>query len=157
MIEERQKTADLQSRLNDLGYGPLIIDGVYGKKTDKAYRKYLDEIDPDTPTVAPDPSTKWWMSRAFIGSGVVIIVGIAGIFGWEMDAEKFTDLVLSIVTVISGTIALIGTVKRKGDIDTVNVIPFKRNSTNNISNKLPSNVQTDNEYKDPRGSFGGDY
>lgn len=154
---DKQQTIALQIRLNDLGYGPLEVDGVYGNNTNNAYRKYLDEIDPETPTVTPAPSQKWWMSRGVIGSAVVVIVGIAGVFGWEMDAEKFTDLALSIVTVISGAIALIGTVKRKGDIDTVNVIPFKRKSANNISNRLPSNMQTDNEYKDPRGSFGGDY
>ncbi len=35
----RQEIIELQTRLNKLGYGPLQIDGQYGKNTESAYRR----------------------------------------------------------------------------------------------------------------------
>ena len=64
----------LQRNLNDLGYGPLTVDGIYGLKTDAAFRRQTQEnITPEV--IYPPVAKPWWTSRTVIndGSGIVII------------------------------------------------------------------------------------
>lgn len=70
----RAEVRQLQINLNDLGYGPLTVDGIYGPKTDAAFRRQTQENI--TPEVIYPPAAKpWWTSRTVIndGSGIVII------------------------------------------------------------------------------------
>jgi peptidoglycan hydrolase-like protein with peptidoglycan-binding domain len=134
------KILELQRRLVSLGYGPLVLDGQYGENTEKAYKLYLDKIDPNTPTFQPPAETKWWQSRAFIGGAATIIVSLLGLVGYQLDVTQFTQVLVALVTFITGGLSLIGTLKRKAPIDTTNINPFKR-----LHNVSP--------YDDPRGLF----
>lgn len=74
----------------------------------------------------PDGPKPWWKSRAIIGSIVSVAAGAAGVAGWSVDAAATTDLVLSLITVISGALAWWGTVKRDAPIDKRQVLPGVR-------------------------------
>jgi peptidoglycan hydrolase-like protein with peptidoglycan-binding domain len=132
----------LQTKLKQLGYGPLEVDGQYGKNTENAYRRYLDDLDPNVPTVIPAPEQKWWMSKALIGGIATVLVSLIGVFGYEIDAQFATQMILSIITLVTGIISVIGTLKRKGTIDTTYINPF---------NQPKSSGST--QYIDPRGNF----
>jgi len=131
---------ELQKRLNKLGYGPLKEDNQYGKNTADAYKAYLDDIDPDTPTIYPTAESKWWMSKPFIGALATILVSIIGIFGYTLDSELLTQIIFSLLTLSTGVYAAVNTIKNKSAIDTTNVNPFKR-----VRNVSPDD--------DPRGLF----
>lgn len=146
-----KRTAELQTRLNELGYGPLNVDGQYGKNTEEAYNAYLSEIDPGTPNYAPSAQEKWWMSKAFIGAGATILVSIVGIFGYEMDSEQLSQTIVSLLTLSTGIMAFVGTIKRKAPIDTTYINPFnqpKRLRPLPSDNDIPSG-----NAEDPRGLF----
>lgn len=132
---------ELQIKLNKLGYGPIEVDGQYGKNTEAAYRRYLDELDPTVPTVIPAPEQKWWMSKALIGGAATVLVSIIGIFGYELDVEFTSQMITSIITLITGVLAVVGTVKNRAPIDTTYVNPFNQ----------PKPLTK--PYEDPRGSF----
>lgn len=72
---------------------------------------------------APKP---WWMSRAVVGSVVTVAVGVAGIAGWSVDAAATTELVVSLLTMVSGAVAWWGSVQRKTPIDKQQVLPGVR-------------------------------
>ena len=74
----------------------------------------------------PGAPKTWWQSRAIIGSIVSVAAGAAGVAGWSVDAAATTDLVLSLITVISGALAWWGTVKREAPIDANQVLPGVR-------------------------------
>ena len=96
----KQEIVQLQIKLNKLGYGPIQVDGQYGKNTEAAYRKYLDELDPSVPTVIPPPEQKWWRSRrALIGALATIIVGIIGMVGYQLDNQFVTEMIISAIIV----------------------------------------------------------
>jgi peptidoglycan hydrolase-like protein with peptidoglycan-binding domain len=142
----KQEIIGLQMQLNKLGYGPLEVDGQYGKNTKEAYAKYLDDLDPETPTVVPPPDQKWWMSKALIGGVATILVGIVGIFGYQLDSQVITEIILSTITVVTGVISVLGTLKRKAPIDTKYINPFNQ----------PAPLKSYDEikpYADPRGAF----
>jgi peptidoglycan hydrolase-like protein with peptidoglycan-binding domain len=140
----RDEIIILQIKLNQLGYGPIQVDGQYGKNTENAYRRYLDELDPNVPTVIPPPEQKWWMSKALIASVATVLVSLIGLFGYEVDAQFATQMILSVITLVTGMMSVIGTVKRKGAIDTTYVNPF---------NQPKPLVPESTEYVDPRGNF----
>jgi hypothetical protein len=138
------KYLNLQKRLNELGYGPLKEDGIYGKNTAAAFEAYQDEIDPDTPTVIPAPQQKWWTSKRFLGGVGTILVGILGILGYSVEAEALTQILVALVTLGTGTISLIGALRENGEVD-IESMPTR---TSGMRRK------NDSEYKDPRGLFG---
>lgn len=74
----------------------------------------------------PDAPKPWWLSRAVVGSVVTVAVGLAGIAGWSVDAAATTELVLSLLTMLSGALAWWGTVQRKAPIDQKQVLPGVR-------------------------------
>lgn len=141
------KVAELQARLNELGYGPLTVDGQYGKNTEAAYKAYLDAIDSTTPTFQPPAETKWWQSKAFIGAGATILVSVIGIFGFELDSELLTQNIIAIITLSTGVMSLVGTIKKKGAIDTVNINPLKR------MRPVQTRSELEGSSEDPRGLF----
>lgn len=142
---------ELQVKLNKLGYGPIEEDSQYGKNTEAAYRRYLDDLDPNVPTVIPLPEKKWWMSKALIGGAATILVSIIGIFGYELDAEFTSQMITSLITLITGVLAVIGTIKNKGAIDTTYVNPF--NQPKPLTRPYEDSFNQPKPYEDPRGSF----
>jgi len=132
-------TLELQRKLNSLGYGPLKEDGQYGKNTAEAYKRYLDEIDPYVPTVIPQPEIKWWMSKPLIAAVSTILVSIIGMFGYQIESEYISEMLLASVTLITGVLGVVGAVKNKANIDTTHINPIKRRM------QMPSD--------DPRGVF----
>lgn len=140
----KREIYELQVKLNELGYGPIEEDSQYGKNTESAYRRYLDDLDPNVPTVIPPPEQKWWMSKALIASVATVLVSLIGLFGYEVDAQFATQMILSVITLVTGMLSVIGTVKRKGAIDTTYVNPF---------NQPKPLVPESTEYVDPRGNF----
>ncbi len=82
-------TRDLQQELNRLGYGPLVVDGIYGRATAAAYQLYLDEQPsgegPPAPPAPPAP-VPWWTSRALWGALATLVASAAGLAGYSLDA-----------------------------------------------------------------------
>lgn len=77
----------------------------------------------DEQAQSPKP---WWASRAIWGAVVTVGVGIAGVFGWSVDAAQTTELVFGLVTLVSGAVAWWGTVQRSRPIDKQQVLPGLR-------------------------------
>ena len=113
----KARIQSLQARLNELGYGPLAVDGVYGQRTQAAYRRYLDEVDPTTPTVTPEAAKPWWASRTILGLLATILAMIAGRFGWEVNDDDLLGVLTKMVEVGGLVLAFWGTVARRAPID----------------------------------------
>ena len=144
----KARIQSLQARLNELGYGPLIVDGVYGQNTQAAYRRYLDEVDPDTPTVTPEAAKPWWASRAILGliaSGIALIVSR---WGWQVDGEHLTQLFVEAVQFGGLVLAFWGTVRRAGPIDRTLVARVGDRDL-----RLPVRAERAAAADDPRGAF----
>jgi hypothetical protein len=107
---------DLQTELTELGYAPGPIDGIYGPRTERAYRAYLD-ARPREPALVPTPAKPWYASSALLGAAVTIAGAAAGLAGWEFDAESAKELLPAAVTLLGGFLAWIGTIRRKAPID----------------------------------------
>ena len=138
----------LQARLNELGYGPLTVDGVYGQRTQAAYHRYLDEVDPDTPTVTPEAPKPWWTSRTILGlaaSGMALIVSR---WGWQVDDEHLTQLLTEAVQFGGLVLAFWGTVRRAGPIDQTLVARLGDRDL-----RLPMRAERAADANDPRGAF----
>jgi peptidoglycan hydrolase-like protein with peptidoglycan-binding domain len=117
----------LQSTLNDLGYGPLILDGVYGHATQRAHEQYLvAHIESPELAVTLPAAKPWWTSRAVLGSLVTIAASAAGLAGYAFDAGGLTDVLVSITTALAGLLAYVGTVQRSAAIDPTLVAPGVR-------------------------------
>lgn len=142
---------ELQKKLNKLGYGPINVDGQYGSETEKAYRKYLDELDPNVPTIIPPPEKKWWMSKTLIGGLATVGVSLIGIFGYQLDAELATQIITSAITLFTGILAIVGAIKNKGAIDTTYINPFNQPKPMSLEERRKYVEQM--QYEDPRGSF----
>ncbi len=88
-------TRDLQQELNRLGYGPLVVDGIYGRATAAAYQLYLDEQPsgegPPAPPAPPAP-VPWWTSRALWGALATLVASAAGLAGYSLDAPQIAEL-----------------------------------------------------------------
>lgn len=144
----KQEIIQLQIKLNKLGYGPLQVDGQYGKNTEASYRRYLDDLDPEMPTVIPPPEQKWWMSKTFIGALSTIIVGLIGIFGYQLDSQFVSEMILSGITLITGIITIVGAFnKKRAPIDIKYINPFNQ----------PKPLSPSSYYNDPRGDFSDRY
>ena len=148
MNMQTERILDLQTRLNELGYGPLAVDGIYGKQTQAAYHKYLDEIDPDTPTVTPDAPKPWWTSRALLGLLASFLAMVAGRWGWQVDDERLTQLLFEVVQFGGLVLAFWGTVTRRAPIDPTLVA---RVGDRDVRVPVPAERLGDPE--DPRGVF----
>ena len=117
MNTPKGKVTALQKRLNELGYGPLAADGIYGKDTQAAYHRYLDDVDPSTPTVVPGAAKPWWASRAILGLLAAALAMIAGRFGWEINDGDLLSVLAKLVEVGGFALAFWGTVRRASPID----------------------------------------
>lgn len=131
MIDEMTKseTIHLQHTLNNAGYGPLVVDGVYGPATAAAYSRMLQLSDAGgrgTPLPTPAAAIPWWTSKAVVGGVITVAAGLAGVFGWSIDAGATTDAVTALITAVAGIVALVGTIRRKAPIDPTLVVPGYR-------------------------------
>lgn len=142
----RAEVRQLQINLNDLGYGPLTVDGIYGPKTDAAFRKQTQENI--TPEVIYPPVVKpWWQSRAVLGLLASVLAMIAGRMGWSIDDGQITDLLLKTVELGGLALAAWGTVRRSAPIDPTLVA---RVGTRDVRLPVRSHGTPDG---DPRGAF----
>ena len=148
MNPRTERIQSLQARLNELGYSPLTVDGVYGQRTQAAYHRYLDEVDPTTPTVTPEAAKPWWTSRAILGliaSGMALIVSR---WGWQVDGEHLTQLFVEAVQFGGLVLAFWGTVRRAGPID-----PSLVARVGDRDLRLPVRAERAAAADDPRGAF----
>lgn len=80
----------------------------------------------DTPDAWTTTPKAWWTSRGTVGAVVTVAVGLAGLAGWSIDAAQTTELVLSLIALVSGVVGWWGNVQRKGPIDKHQVLPGLR-------------------------------
>lgn len=53
----------------------------------------------------------WYTSKGIIGSAGAVIAGILGIWFAGIEAEKVTEILLGIGTIVAGITAMIGRIK----------------------------------------------
>ena len=142
----RAEIRHLQINLNDLGYGPLTVDGIYGPKTDAAFRKQSQEnITPEV--IYPPVAKPWWTSRAVLGLLASVLALLAGRMGWSIDDGQITDILLKAVELGGLALAAWGTVRRSAPIDPTLVA---RVGTRDVRLPVRSHGAADG---DPRGAF----
>ena len=142
----RAEVRQLQINLNDLGYGPLTVDGIYGPKTDAAFRKQSQEnITPEV--IYPAAAKPWWTSRAVLGLLASVLALLAGRFGFEVNDGQITDILLKAVELGGLALAAWGTVRRSAPIDPTLVA---RVGTRDVRLPVRTNGTPDG---DPRGAF----
>ena len=56
------------------------------------------------------------ISKEYISSAVIVIVGVLGLFGKTVDAVSLTSFISSVVVVVSGIVVMVSRF-RKGDIN----------------------------------------
>ena len=151
----RTEILELQKSLNESGFAfqvlgePLTEDGIYGPNTDHVYRAWLDQ-DTKVPTVAPAPAKPWWTSRAILGLSATILAMIASQFGFEIENEQITQVLLQVVELGGLIVATWGTIRRKGQIDPTLVARMGSTEVRWPSSHCPHQSQ---QNEDPRGSF----
>lgn len=148
MNPRTERIKSLQARLNELGYGPLTVDGVYGQHTQAAYHRYLDEVDPDTPTVTPEAPKPWWTSRTLLGLLATVLAMVARRCGWEVNDGDLLGVLTQVVEVAGLVLAFWGTVRRAGPIDQTLVARVGERDL-----RLPRRAERAAEADDPRGAF----
>ena len=142
----RAEVRQLQINLNDLGYGPLTVDGIYGPKTDAAFRKQTQEnITPEV--IYPPVAKPWWTSRAVLGLLASVLAMIAGRLGWNIDDGQITEMLLKATELGGLALAAWGTIRRSAPIDPTLVA---RVGARDVRLPVRSHGTTDS---DPRGAF----
>ena len=142
----RAEVRQLQINLNDLGYGPLTVDGIYGPKTDAAFRKQTQEnITPEV--IYPPVAKPWWTSRAILGLLASVLAMIAGRLGWSIDDGQITELLLKATELGGLALAAWGTIRRSAPIDPTLVA---RVGARDVRLPVRTNGTPDG---DPRGAF----
>lgn len=128
----RERIVTLQHALNNRGYGPLAVDGIYGGATRQAYARLLQNSDAlGVGTAAPVPAAAipWWVSRAVLGSLSGLLVGGLALLGWTLDGEQLTNLLLAIAGLASAGLSFYGSVTRAAPIDPTLVLPGLRSGS----------------------------
>lgn len=117
----------LQREINEKTGFKLAEDGIYGPATAEAYQYYIDQITPRrVPTPVPPAPKPWWQSRAIWGLIATLVAGAAQRYGYEVDSEGLTHVLLQIVEVAGLALALFGTVRRHQPLDATLVAPGLR-------------------------------
>lgn len=117
----------LQREINDKTGFKLVVDGRYGPKTAEAYQYYINQLTPRRIATPVPPAPKpWWQSRTIWGLIATIVAGLAGRYGFEVDSEGLTNVLLQIIEVVGLALALFGTVRRTKSIDSTLVAPGLR-------------------------------
>jgi hypothetical protein len=120
----------IQRTINDAGLGPVVVDGIYGPRTEAAYAELLrySEIGGygnDAPV--PPAAKPWWTSRAQVGW--LLAVGLNLLSRWlgvELDADAWIPPILEVLSGISALVGLYGNAKRDAPIDPTLVAPGLR-------------------------------
>lgn len=132
----------IQIEINNSGIDSIAVDGVYGPKTESAYKELmrLSSIGGMFEEVpVPVAAKPWWTSRALIGGISTILVGLAGLAGWSIDTSGTTEIIFSIATLVAGILSYVGTIKRKAPIDSTLVAPGVRISEEGFWSKNQNN------------------
>ena len=147
----------LQQQLNAAGYGPLVVDGIYGPQTAAAYARFesrqdLPAIEMHGERVAVEPplatpAKPWWTSRAVLGLLASVLALLAGRFGFEVNDGQITDILLKAVELGGLALAAWGTVRRSAPIDPTLVA---RVGTRDLRLPVRTHGTPDS---DPRGAF----
>ncbi len=140
----------LQRDLKERGYG-IVVDGVYGPKTARAYQEWLDANTPEVVTTpAPRPAAPWWRHKVVIGLLATALAGITS--RWGVNADELTAILLQLAEVAGLVLAAWGTVPTQA----VAVDPTLVARVHGQSVRLPSahSVPADGEANKPAGPFG---
>ena len=117
----------LQREINDTCGFKLTVDGIYGPATAEAYQYYINQLTPRRVNTPVPPAPKpWWQSRAIWGLIATIVAGVAQRYGYEVDSEGLTNVLLQIIEVGGLALAVFGTVRRTASIDSSLVAPGLR-------------------------------
>ena len=146
----RNEVLTLQRQLNAEGYD-LVIDGVYGPNTARAYQEWLDANTPEVVTTpAPRPAAPWWRHKVVIGLLATALAGITS--RWGIDGNELTAILLQLAEVAGLVLAAWGTVPAQS----VPVDPTLVARVGIKSVRLPSahSVPADGEADKQPGPFG---
>lgn len=126
----KTETINLQRTLNNTGYGPITVDGVYGPVTASAYTRMLKNSAAGgvgNAVPAPAAAKPWWTSRAQVGW--LLAIALSALSKWlgvELDADAWIPAILDTLSGISAIIGLYGSAKRDAPIDQALVLPGVR-------------------------------
>lgn len=153
----RDQVLSLQTELNAQGYGPLVPDGQYGPATAAAYRAYLDHLDPSTPSLIPPPERPWWAKPALLGGAASVLVALAGLAGWTLDADTLAETLSALASLVAGLMALYAGVRGEAPLDRAQVAPgmrlYRLDPPNADRLPVPADSQPAPNVTDPRGAF----
>ncbi len=121
----RADIADIQRTLNELGFGDLKTDGIWGPATARAYDAYLASM-PFSQVVTPPAAKPWYTSSALIGALISLVAWIASIAGYQFDVESAKQVIPELIGVVFAAMAVVGTWRRKAPIDPTLVLPGVR-------------------------------
>ena len=119
----KAEVLELQRSLNQSGVArqalgePLVEDGIYGPQTAAAYRARLAQEPPQALVILPPVSKPWWTSRAVLGLLASLLAMLAGRFGWSIDDDQITAVLLQLVEAGGLIFAAWGTLRRQAPID----------------------------------------
>jgi hypothetical protein len=92
-------------------------DGIWGPITAAAYAARMAHEAPHAPVALPPVSKPWWASRAILGLLATVLASLAGRFGFEVDDDAITPLLLHAVELGGLAVAAWGTIRRSAPID----------------------------------------
>lgn len=78
-------------------------------------------MTPDSPEPKP-----WYISKGIIGALVAAICALAGIAGWHLDANQWTQILLDAAVLVGAGIALWGRIAANRPIRVRRAIPVKK-------------------------------
>ncbi len=149
----RAEVLALQAELTAQGFGPLTPDGQYGPATAAAYRAYLDALDPRTPSLIPPPERPWWAKPALLGGAASVLVALAGLAGWSLDAQVLSEVLSALASLVAGVLALYAGARGEAPLDKSQLAPGLRHyRLGPDPERLP--LSPERPAADPRGLFG---
>lgn len=113
----------MQQRLNEQGYGPLLVDGRYGPETRAAYQRYLDETDPTMPTLIPVAARPWYVQPTVLAGLAALVVSGFGLERYGLSADMLRQGLDIIATAVLGLVAIWSGVKGTPPVDRGAVFP----------------------------------
>lgn len=103
----RKEILTLQRQLQAEGYD-IIVDGIYGPNTARAYQEWLNTNTPEAVTTpAPNPVTPWWRHKVVLGLLATVLAGFTA--RWGIDGNELTDILLKLAEVSGLILAAWGT------------------------------------------------
>ena len=88
--ETKKDRVESQLLLRDAGFYSGPVDGLWGKKSEAAYERYLEEQNLPI-AIAPVGDIPWWKTRR--GQGfITLILGAAAVFIPGVDSGEVTEI-----------------------------------------------------------------